>query len=178
MRPETVVPETVEKPYPIVSESEIVAGFGRGSSELGIPTANIHITPELNSLDVGIYYGYCRLTPVDHQPDEVERNDGHTVEFNYGQELPKCELTEVRPMVMSIGFNPFYNNKTKAAEVHIMHKYTQNFYGAKLKYCVLGYVRPELDYTTKEALIADINKDIEISNEILQRPNYRKFKDL
>ena len=39
--------------YPIQQQATIIAGFGRGSSELGIPTANIPINTELNKLEPG-----------------------------------------------------------------------------------------------------------------------------
>lgn len=80
-------------------------------------------------------------------------------------------------MVMSIGWNPFYQNKEKAAEIHIMSKFERDFYGAELEFIVLGYVRPELDYTTKEALIEDILTDIRISRDILEnKEEYTKYK--
>lgn len=51
-------------------------------------------------------------------------------------------------MVMSVGFNPFYNNTLRSAEVHIMHEYEHDFYGKTMRVVVLGYLRPELDYTS------------------------------
>jgi len=42
----------------------VVKGFGRGSKELGIPTANLDVTLLENSLqDVppGVYFGYSRI---------------------------------------------------------------------------------------------------------------------
>ncbi|CAH2353722.1 riboflavin kinase [[Candida] railenensis] len=176
-RPSSNIPETVSDPYPIFQESHIVSGFGRGSSELGIPTANIPINDKLNVLDTGIYFGWCKLKPnVDSPcPEPVRRGGkGDLVEFNNGSELKGDEL-DVLPMVMSIGWNPFYNNKEKAAEMHIMKKFGANFYGSLVEYNVLGYIRPELDYTTKEALIEDINIDIKIALESLQLPGYQKF---
>ncbi|KAK6204954.1 riboflavin kinase-domain-containing protein [Scheffersomyces amazonensis] len=176
-RPETIVPEEPISPFPITQESRIISGFGRGSSELGIPTANIPINKELNDLDTGIYYGWCKLLPHSQEEDELFiRQNGKQVKVNHGRTLCKEELTAL-PMVMSIGWNPFYHNKEKAAEVHIIHKFDTDFYGASVKYNVLGYIRPELNYTTKEALIDDINLDIKIAKEILEtKDNYSQFK--
>lgn len=148
-RPETIVPEEVTSPYPIYLESKIISGFGRGSAELGIPTANIPINDKLSDLETGIYYGWCRVEPDCNQDDTKNvRNDGNEVVFNHGNALTDEELA-IFPMVMSIGWNPFYQNKEKAAEVHIMHKFKNTFYGASIHYNVLGYIRPELNYTTK-----------------------------
>jgi riboflavin kinase len=49
-------------------------------------------------------------------------------------------------MVMSIGWNPTYNNNKKTAEVHILHKYQNDFYGKELRVIILGYIRPEFKY--------------------------------
>ncbi|KAG7662668.1 FMN1 [[Candida] subhashii] len=179
-RPKTDIPEEPQSPFPLVETSTVITGFGRGSSELGIPTANIPINDDINKLDTGIYYGWCRLIPHSGQSDSITHRincEDQEVVFNHGNQLAGQEL-DVLPMVMSIGWNPFYHNKSKAAEVHIMHKFDNNFYGADIKFAVLGYIRPELDYTTKAALIEDINLDIKIAVEILERDAYMKFRTL
>lgn len=175
MRPETNIPTEVSTPYPIYYDSEVVCGFGRGSSELGIPTANIPVG-KLDSLETGIYFGWCQLSPNESSDkDVIERNNGKKIKFNNGLNLNDKEL-EVLPMVMSIGWNPFYENKQKAAEVHVLHKFDHDFYGAKIKVVILGYIRPELNYTTKEALIEDINKDVEISRDALAKTPYELYR--
>lgn len=193
-RPETVVPEEPTGVYPIIEKSQVISGFGRGSSELGIPTANIPINEALNKLEPGIYYGWCQLVPaLERANSKTTRNDGNEVIFNHGKDLTSEELVPL-PMVMSIGWNPFYQNKEKAAEVHIMHKFQNNFYGSGIKYNVLGYIRPELNYTTKgtyfsqflldfpflltptEALIEDINLDIRIALDILAKESYKSYQ--
>ena len=50
-----------------------------------------------------------------------------------------------------------------------MHSFPRDFYGVQMKLLVLGYIRPELDYVSKEALIEDIRTDIEIARLSLQR---------
>ena len=61
---------------------------------------------------------------------------------------------------MSVGYNPFYDNKVRSAvlshylianvqEVHIMCHYDNDFYGKEMKVIVLGYIRPEYNYTSK-----------------------------
>ncbi|GEQ71700.1 hypothetical protein JCM33374_g5386 [Metschnikowia sp. JCM 33374] len=148
MRPETKIPKELIPPYPIYYEANVVSGFGRGSSELGIPTANIPVG-QLDTLETGIYFGWCKLSTGKYSEDDVvERSEGKVTTFNKGSSLQDKDL-EVLPMVMSIGWNPFYENKKKAAEVHVMHKFDNDFYGAMMKVVILGYIRPELNYTTK-----------------------------
>lgn len=185
MRPfDSPIPATPNAPFPISTDKycDIVCGFGRGSSELGIPTANVEIselTTELNALDFGVYFGFAHLKTVEGKETAiVQRKDGRNVSYNYGNQLvvENGDL-DVIPMVLSMGKNPFFGNEFKTVELHILHKFSNNFYGAEVKFNILGYIRPELDYTTAEALIQDINTDIEIAKKVLKTPEYSKFKE-
>lgn len=172
-RPEIVGEETPQSPFPIEVETTVSSGFGRGSSELGIPTANI--SPELlEDLDPGVYYGWASVA----LSKETDPNDKNAkVDFNYGKDLGDL-ADKVFPMVMSIGWNPFYNNTKKSAEVHIIQKFHCNFYGAKIKVAVLGYIRPEQSYDNVDSLIADIKWDIKVALKSLERPDYQACKQL
>lgn len=179
-RPNIVGDDTPTEPYPLRVNSTIIAGFGRGSSDLGFPTANIpqQAMHSLGVTDTGIYYGYARV--CNNQEEKLPQLDTESrrqVEYNYGANmLPQDD--QVFPMVMSIGWNPFYNNKQKSAEVYIIHDFkSQLFYGANIKLLVLGYIRPELDYISKEALIKDIDTDVEVTLNSLDRPGYRKYRN-
>ncbi|SCU93813.1 LAFA_0F18338g1_1 [Lachancea sp. 'fantastica'] len=175
-------PSAPQEPFPLTTEfCDVVCGFGRGSAELGIPTANIPIDQlpqSFDSLALGIYFGFARLqasrateTRNSHRPD------GSRVHFNYGQRLAGGDL-DVLPVVLSIGLNPFYHNKAKTVELHLVHKFAHDFYGAQVKFRILGYIRPELDYTTREALIADIHNDIAVAQRALALPGYIRHRDL
>ncbi|KAI8900507.1 hypothetical protein BC833DRAFT_614351 [Globomyces pollinis-pini] len=149
-RPSIVGPDVPTSPYPLRLKGTVTKGFGRGSKELGIPTANL---PETVSgsvedvLETGIYYGFAGVGTS----------------------------SAVYPMVMSYGWNPFYNNEKRSAEVHIIHKFEADFYDEELRIIILGYLRPELDYTTKDALIEDINIDIQVATNSMERISYQKF---
>ena len=76
-----------EMKFPHYASGTVVKGFGRGSKQLGIPTANypdeiVEKLPEC--FTQGVYYGWAQ---VDDGP--------------------------VYKMVMSIGYNPYYNNEKK-----------------------------------------------------------------
>ncbi|RLU18677.1 hypothetical protein DMN91_009034 [Ooceraea biroi] len=52
------------KALPYFASGPVIRGFGRGSKELGIPTANLPepvINALPNDLDTGIYYGWASL---------------------------------------------------------------------------------------------------------------------
>lgn len=79
-------------------------------------------------------------------------------------------------MVMSIGWNPFYKNTVRSIEVWILEKFESDFYGAHMNLVVLGFVREEFDYVSKEALIEDIEEDGRVARRSLERGAYRKFE--
>lgn len=72
-------------------------------------------------------------------------------------------------MVMSIGYNPFYKNKVRSAEVHVLHKFDADFYDAHMRLLILGFIRQERDYKSLEALIDDINFDCDVAKNSLAR---------
>ncbi|CDO54683.1 hypothetical protein DV451_001569 [Geotrichum candidum] len=194
-RPTIVGPETPEPPYPLYSagDVDVIAGFGRGSSDLGIPTANIPREAYVDMLaaikqecghDTGIYYGWVAVSPNPQTETDaagektVTTANNREIKYNFGTKLePGVDTGVVLPMVMSVGLNPFYHNQDLSAEIHIIHKFRETFYGAKLRFIILGYIRPELDYVSVEALINDINFDIKVALNSLARPDYAKLKD-
>lgn len=70
---------------------------------------------------------------------------------------------------MSIGYNPFYKNTVRSAEVHVLHKFTSDFYDVPMRLLILGFIRKELDYKSLEALIDDINFDCQVAKSSLAR---------
>lgn len=106
VRPEIAGPDKgPEPPFPIRLSGPIIKGFGRGSSELGIPTANIPIAGLSvgghEDIDSGVYYGWCGVSVDDH-------GDPVTVGQDEGTKGTAWE------MVMSIGWNPVYKNKARS----------------------------------------------------------------
>lgn len=174
-RPLIVGPDTVEMPYPLVVETDVISGFGRGSSTLGIPTANIP-PGHLSELDRGVYYGWARIVPV-NKPKAVINDQGRDVEFNYGSELRPEDL-ETFPMVMSIGWNPFFKNIRKSVEIHILHDFKAPFYGSHIKVCVAGFIRDEKSYDSVDSLISDIKFDTKVALNSLARESYQQQKKL
>lgn len=41
---------------------------------------------------------------------------------------------------------------------------------------ILGFIRPEYDYVSKEALVEDIREDIRVAKRSLARPGYEAWK--
>ncbi|KAF8665827.1 hypothetical protein AX16_000270 [Volvariella volvacea WC 439] len=178
-RPQIVGPDSPESPFPIYLEGIVQRGFGRGGKDLGCPTANLpdeSISPLSSVTETGVYYGYAQVV----RPKDGKLRSGL-----------REEDYQVFPMVMSLGWNPFYKNEKLTAEIHIMHAFEFDFYGSEMKALVLGYIRPELDYTSRgeilvtplskklkqqvEALIDDIETDKKVALNCLARSPYQAF---
>ncbi|KAJ1537261.1 riboflavin kinase [Nowakowskiella sp. JEL0078] len=147
-----VGPDVPITPYPVFLKGEVTKGFGRGSKELGIPTANLpeNVAEDAGKvLETGIYYGWASI----------------------GQDTSVWAM-----VVMSFGWNPYYKNERRSAEVHILNKFAEDFYGEELRVVVTGYIRPEQNYSSLEALIEDINTDIAAAQASLLRPAYNTLK--
>jgi len=41
-------------------------------------------------------------------------------------------------MVASVGWNPFYDNKTRTVEPHLLHEFARDFYGAEIRLVMTG----------------------------------------
>lgn len=186
-RPLTAGPDSgPAPPFPIRLSGPVIKGFGRGSKELQIPTANIPIeglkVGGCESVDSGVYYGFAGL---DLDPSSVgqpaaaatgdDAND--SVNDNGGQQGSKGGKGVVFPMAMSIGWNPFFKNTVRSVEVHIIHSFPNDFYGVRMNLVILGFIRPEYDYVSKEALIEDIRMDIKVGLNSLEREGYRDFRN-
>ncbi|KAF8528859.1 riboflavin kinase [Hysterangium stoloniferum] len=147
-------------PFPVRLAGPVQRGFGRGGKDLGCPTANLpdeSLEPIASVTEPGIYFGYAQVLPPEGKPWlEDDR--------------------KVLPMVMSLGWNPFYKNEKLTAEIHILHDYNSDFYGYELRAIVLGYIRPELDYTSRDALIVDIETDKTVGKASLSRPTYEIYQ--
>ncbi|GAA5912056.1 riboflavin kinase [Sporobolomyces salmoneus] len=176
VRPEICGPEdgpdsTV---FPVKLSGWVSRGFGRGSKDLGCPTANLpdsSINPYYDTLSTGVYFGFARVLESETATRESKKSA-----FNGGGE--KGEDDKVHPMVMSIGWNPFYNNDTRTAEVHILHQYPSDFYGKELRVIMLGFIRPEYNYTSMDALIKDIEFDKQVAlRSTTTRPPYSAYQE-
>ncbi|KAF3031560.1 riboflavin kinase [Didymella heteroderae] len=189
-------PDTPQPPFPLKLRGPVIKGFGRGSKELGIPTANIPLSGlsinGYSDLDSGIYYGFCTLdhstipsstssTTVPSATSDTSipsQSSSHAVlDLEYAASTPSTGRSPVYPTVLSIGYNPYYKNTTRSIEIHILANFSSDFYGAELSLVILGFIRPEYDYVSKEALVEDIREDIRVAQRSLAREGYQVYKE-
>ncbi|KAI3922580.1 hypothetical protein MKX01_006269 [Papaver californicum] len=130
----------------------VIKGYGRGSKVLGIPTANLSTEGWSDILSYhpsGVYFGWAGLS-----------------------------TRGVYKMVMSIGWNPYFNNTEKTIEPWLLHDFNEDFYGEELRLAIVGYIRPEANFSSLESLISKIHEDGKISEEALDLPTYAAYKDV
>lgn len=158
----------MKQQLPIRIISKVVRGYGRGSKDLGIPTANVSRDKDLLScstdfdhLPTGIYWGFARIGGSGN--DDGSENDASN-----------AVLGRVHVAAISIGYNPTYNNKEKTVEPHLIanedhpkrhasstgETLFQDFYDKTIFLTVVGYLRPELPFEGLEKLTEAIKKDI------------------
>lgn len=150
----------------------------------------------LNEIGNGIYFGFAGVD-IDAQGKRVPPVIGE-VEAS-GEKNKEQERGRVWEMVMSIGLNPFYKNEVRSVvryfplisvqwlevfaaytqhkqEVHLItpQPIENDFYGAQINCLVLGFIRPELDFESLEALVRDILTDIEVAKISLERDMWRE----
>ena len=85
---------------PIRIVSKVVRGYGRGSKDLGIPTANIsrdHLTCSIGSFDdlpTGIYWGYARIIAGESssEKDGQETNNNNKISYELSAKVISEEL--------------------------------------------------------------------------------------
>ena len=83
---------------------------------------------------------------------------------------------DVYMMVMSIGFNPYYNNTEKTAEPWLLHEFPDDFYDEELRLLVCGYIRPEANFTTLDALVQRIHEDAAVTKIALKDQLFANYE--
>ncbi|CAF2369765.1 unnamed protein product [Rotaria sp. Silwood2] len=141
-----------DSPFPYFTLGTIVHGFGRGSKELGCPTANFDedaVQKLPPSIHQGVYYGWAKL---------LTQNDN-----------------EVYKTVASVGTNPFYNGERKTMEAHIIHSFPADFYGETVKILLLGEIRKMTTFKDTNELAAAIQNDISTASDRLDTDECRQY---
>lgn len=133
---------------PILVKGAVQRGFGRGSRDLGTPTANLP-----GKLLDGVR--------------QAER-DGVYVGFG---SVPKHHGEASVKMVANLGRNITYGDvEARVLEAYLMENSAElptEFYGDEMRLCIIGYLRPELKFDGIKDLMDAINNDIRVANAVL-----------
>ncbi|XP_025016714.1 putative riboflavin kinase [Tetranychus urticae] len=166
--------ETVR--FPIYVSGKVVKGFGRGSSELGIPTANIEAEVIKSiPLSTGIYFGWSQLSTTEDDFKQLSKDQQDYLKSILVKHDSKM-FSPVYMMSASLGYNPFYENEEKALEIHLLNKFNCDFYGLTINSLICGKIREEANFISLEALIKAIHNDIEETRRQLEIDTWHSFK--
>lgn len=149
--------------------NSVVRGFGRGSKQLGCPTANVD---DINHLTIptGIYCGLVQL--VIRKESEMQEEPGNKEAYiKTLQKLPY--VSPVKGMVCSFGYNPQFGNKERSLEVFILDNFGFNFYGAELRVLICKKMRDEEKYSSIDELKEAIANDVRMAKS--EVPNFDKY---
>ncbi|VDD95106.1 unnamed protein product [Enterobius vermicularis] len=136
--------------FPYFFHGRVVPGHRRGSTELSMPTANLDdaaIARLPSDFLDGVYYGIAAVV-----------SDGK----QYG-------------MLMSVGKNIHFNMEERTMEVHLLHQYSEQFYGEEVKGVVLGYLRPMLSFPNLKELIDAIRNDVDTAKNLLVKIDIENY---
>lgn len=144
------ISETIPLHPLIYIRGTVVKGFGRGSRELGIPTANVDadsLRTALAEAVTGIFGGWCSVG----------------------------DSPAVYKTALSIGWNPVYGNAEKTCEPWILHDFGEgaDFCGSDIRLVICAYIRPEANFDSLQALIDRIHRDAQVAEEALEDERYR-----
>ncbi len=111
---------------------------------MGVPTANIEILSKeddnkniLKSLLNGVYFGKYQFI---NSKDEA-----------------------IYKSVLSIGYNPYFDNSFKTLEIFLIDYEGEDFYDSECQVSIEGFVRNESAFENFSELVTAINYDIIIS---------------
>jgi riboflavin kinase / FMN adenylyltransferase len=123
-------------------EGIVVRGDGRGSSQLGIPTANLDVAGDLALPANGVYAGHL-----------VEEPGGIR-----------------RPAATSVGVNPQFHTSGLRVESHVLD-FDGDLLGAPVSVSFEHRLRDEAAFATVDELVAQIHRDIRHTRRLLRQPS-------
>lgn len=140
----------------VVVRGPVARGFGRGSRDLGTPTANLPGT----------------------LLDGMAATERNGVYVGFGM-VPK--YGGVMKMVANIGMNVTYGDvENRVLEAFLMDdegRLAKEFYGEEMRLCLVGYLRPELKFDSVGELMENIQNDVSVAAAVLDAPEATPFKE-
>ncbi|MFT4295382.1 MAG: bifunctional riboflavin kinase/FAD synthetase [Micropruina sp.] len=131
----------------------VVAHGDHRGRELGFPTANLPVPPELACPADGVYAGWVT---------RLDGRDAHGLELPAGQEAGRW------PAAISVGTNPTFDGVQRRVESYVLDRTDLELYGAPIAVEFTARIRGQVRFGDIETLVAQVNDDVRRSHEILQ----------
>ncbi|KAG8459426.1 hypothetical protein KFE25_013062 [Diacronema lutheri] len=158
-------------PRVMLLRGEVSRGYGRGSAQLGVPTANLReqdFAGELAHVPTGVYAGWAVIEGAAGRAGEV-----------------------VHRAVVNVGYSPTFagaENAQKIVEAHLLPGGPSgrengggalfapaSFYGAQMRLLLCAFVRPEHKFESFPLLLAAIHKDVDEAARVLSEDELAPF---
>lgn len=150
----------------------VTSGYGRGSKQIGVPTANLPSSALAEGGTVEFLSGGGAGAAAAGSLDALPR----------GVYVAWAGLRgAVYPAVVNVGLSPTFEdaqNPETIAEAHILDPIESDFYGEQLTLILLGFIRPERKFPSFDELLAAIRSDIATSGSALGLPAYAACAEL
>jgi riboflavin kinase/FMN adenylyltransferase len=143
----TLAAEALGRYYDI--SGPVIHGDGRGHS-INIPTANIQVSIEKLIPANGIYACWAWI-------EETRQGSGEVI-----------TLSKKFPAATNVGLRPTFtpNLSSPIIEAHLLD-FNQDLYDQRVKLEFVKYLRPEVKFSSIEALVEQIRADITLTRKIL-----------
>ena len=167
----------------------VVHGFGRGSAQMGIPTANVDVTSASESNDPamlskmprGVYMGFC-IVDLGLGVGDEERGICGDAEERVSSSPPNFQVFN---MVMNKGTKPTFalapgEAPSDTYEVHVLGLELadgEELYGRRLGVVCAGYLRPERRFENVTALVRQIKTDAGAAAKLLSSAKMKHLKN-
>ncbi len=144
-------------PTALLLSGLVTEGYGRGSKQIGVPTANLpHFDNLLKDSEYknGVYFGWGRV-------------EGDTTDY---------------PIIANIGKSPTFEGKenpVRIVEAHLIDRVTpaneeelegevifSDFYDKELRIALVAFLRPEIKFNSIDELIKQIKFDVSIGQQL------------
>ena len=153
---------------PVRLRGKVVHGYGRGSKQLGFPTANLEIHWDADASQLSQEELTVRDFATSHRTG---------IYCAFGSVEGSVGGQQVHKVAMSMGWNPTFDDvKAKTIEPWILHQFDEDFYGSYLRLIVLAYVRPEVKFESTDQLKKEIAADGEFCEASLSIPEFASFQ--
>ncbi len=130
----------------------VVAHGDRRGRELGFPTANLPVPPNLACPADGVYAGW--LTRRDHLGA-------------HGEPLPDGAEPERWPAAISVGTNPTFDGIDRRVESYVLDRDDLELYDAPVTVEFAGLIRGQIRFTSIDDLIDQMNTDVADTRRLL-----------
>lgn len=152
---------------PHMVDGVVVPGEGRGRA-IGIPTANVAVSPHAQLPSNGVYAGHVEIVSDDVPSQPAPSRSQSSPPAGPTALPPAGEDARRLPAVTNIGVRPTFGGETLTVETHLLD-FEGDLYGAFVTIEFTHRLRDERRFADRDELVAQIRADIARGRDLLAR---------